>query len=139
MSKSLYEKIGGEPAIHAAVEIFYKKVLADKRISYFFDHIDMKRQAEKQRAFLTFALGGTRQYNGRNMKAAHTKAVKEGLSDVHFDAVLENLALTLKELEVPEELIQEAAQIVETTREDVLGRSPVKKPSLPKREDYEHV
>ena len=138
MSKSLYEKIGGEAAIHAAVEIFYKKVLADKRINYFFDHIDMKRQAEKQRVFLTFALGGARQYNGRNMKAAHTKAVKEGLSDVHFDAVLENLASTLKELKVPEELIQEAAQIVETTRDDVLGRSLVKK-TQSQREDYEYV
>jgi len=32
MSDSLYEKLGGEAAVDAAVDIFYRKVLADDRI-----------------------------------------------------------------------------------------------------------
>lgn len=43
MSNTLFEKLGGEPAVDAAVDIFYKKVLADDRISGFFDGIDMDR------------------------------------------------------------------------------------------------
>ena len=31
---TLYEKIGGEKAIDAAVDLFYRKVLADDRISH---------------------------------------------------------------------------------------------------------
>ena len=33
MSDSIYDRLGGEEAIDAAVEIFYKKVLADERIN----------------------------------------------------------------------------------------------------------
>ena len=36
MSKTLYERIGGEPAVNAAVELFYRKVLNDYRINRFF-------------------------------------------------------------------------------------------------------
>jgi hemoglobin len=48
--------------------------------------------------------------------------VKKGLNDSHFDAVMENLGATLKELNVPDELIAKAAAIAESTRNDVLGR-----------------
>ncbi len=42
---SLYERLGGEPAVNAAVDIFYRKVLADTRISRFFETADMEKQA----------------------------------------------------------------------------------------------
>ena len=32
---TLYERIGGEKAIDAAVDLFYKKVMADNRINRF--------------------------------------------------------------------------------------------------------
>ena len=55
---SLYERIGGKDALDAAVDIFYRKVLADERIKSFFDGVDMKKQKGKQKAFLAFAMGG---------------------------------------------------------------------------------
>jgi hemoglobin len=39
----------------------------------------------------------------------------------HFDAVMEHLGATLHELNVPEELIAEAAGIALGARSDVLG------------------
>ena len=53
MTQSLYDQLGGEPAVNAAVDIFYRKVLADDRISRFFEGVDMEEQAAKQKAFLT--------------------------------------------------------------------------------------
>ena len=41
---------------------------------------------------------------------------------MHFDAVIEHLGATLTDLEVPAELIGEAAAIAESVRESVLGR-----------------
>src|SRR5262245_12480437 len=38
---SLYQKLGGQPAIDAAVEAFYVKVLADNRIKHYFEDINM--------------------------------------------------------------------------------------------------
>jgi hemoglobin len=34
--ESLYAQLGGEPAVNAAVDIFYRKVIADSRINTFF-------------------------------------------------------------------------------------------------------
>lgn len=120
---TLYERIGGEAAVDAAVDKFYDKVLADERIRHFFEGIDMKRQAAHQKLFLTYAFGGLPSYPGRNMRAAHRRLVEEkGLNDTHFDAVIENLAATLRELGVSDDLIAEVATIAETTRADVLNR-----------------
>ncbi len=122
MSDSLFNRLGGEAAVDAAVDIFYRKVLADDRISEFFADIDMDKQAAKQKAFLTMAFGGPNSYTGEDMRKGHAHLVARGLNDSHFDAVVENLGGTLKELGVSDDLIGEVAAIAETTRNDVLGR-----------------
>jgi len=119
---TLYEQLGGEAAVNAAVDIFYRKVLSDYRINRFFDDVNMAQQAAKQKAFLTMAFGGPHNYTGEDMRKGHAHLVKLGLDDSHFDAVIENLGATLVELNVPQELIAQVAAIGESTRNDVLGR-----------------
>ena len=120
--KSLYDQLGGEAAVNAAVDIFYRKVLADNRIKHFFDGVDMAKQAAKQKAFLTMAFGGPNRYTGEDMRKGHAHLVAKGLNDSHFDAVMENLGATLKELNVPGNLIAQCAAIAESVRKDVLGK-----------------
>jgi hemoglobin len=122
MSDTLFEKIGGAAAVDAAVDIFYRKVLADDRINQFFDGVDMEAQAAKQKGFLTMAFGGPHNYTGKDMRDGHAHLVARGLNDSHFDAVMENLGATLTELSVPGDLIAQAAAIAESTRNDVLGK-----------------
>ncbi len=122
MAESLYERIGGEAAVDAAVVLFYKKVLNDHRINRFFTNTDMDHQITKQKAFFTMAFGGPNEYTGADMRTAHAKMVEKGLNESHFDAVMEHLGATLHELEVPEDLIAEAAAIAESTRNDVLSK-----------------
>lgn len=119
MNDSLYKKIGGEAAVDAAVDVFYRKVLADDRISKYFDTVDMDAQRGKQKAFLTVAFGGPNNYSGRDMRAAHAKL---NLTEADFDAVMENLGATLKELNVPDELIGEAAAIAMSVKDEVLNK-----------------
>jgi hemoglobin len=119
---TLYETLGGAPAVDAAVDLFYRKVLSDETISHFFDSVDMERQAAKQRAFITMALGGPNNYTGKDMRAAHAHLVAKGLNDSHFDAVVGHLAATLQELGVGEGPIGEVKALLESVRNDVLGR-----------------
>lgn len=118
---SIYEKIGGAPAVDAAVDIFYRKVLSDDRISEFFDTVDMEGQHVKQKAFLTMAFGGPNNYTGKDMRAAH-KHMK--LTEEHFNAVAENLVETLKELSVPQEYIDEIIAVCLSVKDDVLNVEP---------------
>ena len=119
MSTSLYERIGGEPAVDAAVDVFYRKVLQDPRISSFFDTVDMDLQRAKQKAFLSYAFGGPNKYSGKDLRTAHAHMK---LTEEHFDAVVEHLAATLAELGVPAEYIGEVGAIAESVRGHVLNR-----------------
>lgn len=119
---SIYDEIGGAAAVEAAVDVFYRKVLSDERISHFFETTDMDAQAAKQRAFITMALGGPNNYTGQDMRTAHAPMVKNGLTDLHFDAVVEHLGGTLLELGVPEATVNTIAGALEGLRNDVLNR-----------------
>lgn len=119
---SLYERLGGEAAVQKAVEIFYRKVLSDDRISDFFDGVDMDQQIAKQKGFLTMVFGGPNEYTGKDMREGHKHLVARGLNDSHVDAVIELLGATLKELGAADADIQEVADIANSVRDDVLNR-----------------
>lgn len=119
---TLYERIGGEAAVDAAVDIFYRKVLSDDRVNGFFDDVDMDGQIAKQKGFLTMIFGGPNNYTGKDMREGHKDLVANGLNDSHVDAIVELLGETLKELGVADSDIAEIAGIANGARDDVLNR-----------------
>jgi len=58
---NIYDSIGGVPAVRAAVDDFYTRVLADARLATFFTGTDLDRLKAHQRAFIAAAsrLGAT--------------------------------------------------------------------------------
>ena len=122
MTQSLFEKLGGEPAVDAAVDLFYRKVLNDGRVSRYFDDVDMDAQRAKQKSFLTMVFGGPNDYTGQDLRTAHKQLVDDGLDDSDFDAVAVHLQNTLEELGVPAGLVNEVMGLAASTRDDVLNR-----------------
>ena len=53
------------------MDLFYTKVLADKRVNFFFEDVSMKRQHNKQKQFLSAALGSPVPYTGMDMRKGH--------------------------------------------------------------------
>ena len=122
---TLYEKLGGEKTVKLVVEKFYERVLNDDRINHFFEQVDMLKQKIHQIDFLTYAFEGSERYRGSTMREVHKKLVQErGLSDEHFNAFVEDLVETLKELEISPALIEEALAVAGSVehRNDVLNR-----------------
>lgn len=122
---TLFEKLGGAAAVDLAVDKFYQRVLQDDRIKHFFADVDMVKQRAHQKAFLTYAFGGTDKYDGRYMREAHKELVeKHGLNSEHFDAVAEDLMETLKEMGLPEDLLAEVAAVAAAPqhKRDVLNQ-----------------
>ena len=86
----------------AAVDDFYRRVMADPALSPYFDGIDMRRLKNHQRAFISAAIGGPEPYVGRSMREAHA------LFDIqpeHFDRVVHHLVNTLADLGVADLII----------------------------------
>ena len=45
---SLYERLGGKPAVEAAVGVFYERIMSDKGLIPFFKGVDMVKQKQHQ-------------------------------------------------------------------------------------------
>lgn len=119
---TLFDRLGGAPAIEATVDVFYGRVLADPLLSPMFARVPMARMRAHQQRFLGFAFGGAAEYAGRDLARAHAGLVaRHGLSDRHFDAVLAHLGAALSSLGIAVEQIAEVRAVAESVRSAVLG------------------
>jgi len=122
MIDSLYDLIGGRQAVHAVVESFYHKVLADPALQHFFDGMDVPHQIGVQSMFISMLLGGRVVYSGKDMGAAHAAARERGLDDSHFDAFLAHFRATLEEAGVLPDRRDKILALLEGRRDAILGR-----------------
>ena len=96
---SLFDRLGGEAAISAVVDKFYEYMLVDPIVKHFFETTDMKKQAARQKQFITLVTGGPNKYEGVDMKTAHAKYK---IDQTAFDATWNNLNKALGCFNVPE-------------------------------------
>jgi hemoglobin len=103
---SIYDQIGGGPAVAAAVDDLYARIQGDRELAHYFTGIDMARQKTHLRAFVAAALGGPQLYAGRDMDAAHARL---HVTAPAFDGVVAHLAAALAGLGVPATTIEAIA------------------------------
>ncbi len=101
-SLSLFELIGGAPAIEAAVEELYKRIMADARLAPMFKEERLPQLKKQQADFFTQALGGGAVYRGPSMKEAHAGF---HIGAEQFGQVAEHLQASLQHLGVDNEYI----------------------------------
>lgn len=97
--KSLYDRLGGKPAITAVVDDFVGRVAADSRINGKFANADIPRLKALLVEQICQASGGPCTYTGRSMKATHAGM---GVTSDDFNALVGDLVATLNKFKVPE-------------------------------------
>ena len=97
--QSLYDRLGGKPAITAVVDDFVGRVAADNRINGKFANADLPRLKMMLVDQICQASGGPCTYTGRDMKTAHAGM---GINGSEFDALVRDLVATLNKFKVPE-------------------------------------
>ena len=103
-AQSLYERLGGKPAITAVVDEFVARVAADAKINRYFAAAagDPARLAAFKGQLvdqICQASGGPCTYTGKNMKEAHAGM---GITGAEFDALVGDLVGALDKFKVPE-------------------------------------
>jgi len=101
--KTLYERLGGQPAIQAVANGLVDKILADGRVNQWFVHASSSPAATASykanlAAFLCQSTQGPCNYTGLNMSEAHKG---RGVTSEAFDAVVQDLVSVLDNLKVP--------------------------------------
>lgn len=93
----IFDRIGGPAAVTAAVDDFYRRVMADPLLAPYFDDIDMKRLKGHQRTLLAAAVGEPEPYPST---AAVGAQAPFDIRQDHFDLVVVHLTATLTDLGV---------------------------------------
>lgn len=119
MEKSLYERLGGQPAITAVVDDFVGNVAADSRINGFFARTDIPRLKTLLVEQICAGTGGPCKYTGRSMKLAHAGM---GVGDAQFGALVEDLVKTLDKFGVPAKEKNELLAILGPMKSDIVTR-----------------
>jgi hemoglobin len=119
MHKSLYERLGGTPAIVAVVDDFVGNVAADRRINGFFAHTDIARLKFLLVQQICQGTGGPCVYTGRDMKSTHAGL---GIRGRHFGALVQDLGKTLNKFKVPAREQKELVAILAPMKRDIVTR-----------------
>jgi hemoglobin len=96
-SKSLYDRLGGKPAITAVVDDFIGTVAADSRIDQRFAGANIPRLKTMLVDQICQATGGPCTYTGRSMVDAHRGM---GIKETEFNALVEDLVKSLDTFKV---------------------------------------
>eukprot|EP00397_Hematodinium_sp_SG-2012_P002889 GEMP01002897.1.p1 GENE.GEMP01002897.1~~GEMP01002897.1.p1 ORF type:complete len:1183 (+),score=249.82 GEMP01002897.1:779-4327(+) len=117
---TLFVRIGGEPAVSSVVEEFYDILQQDERVAQFFSSIDVQSLIQHQKEFLMYAFGGKSEHDGPPLGTVHSAL---GLTDDHFDAMVDDLAKVLETLGVGEELKKDVMDVMAGLKPEVMGTS----------------
>lgn len=123
---SLYDRLGGEPAVTAVVDEFVNLAAADPAVN--FVRVGKKRtwdptpeNVEKLKKHLTqfvcSVAGGPQTYEGQDMKTAHQDME---ITDAEFNAIAVDLVAALAKFNVPQQEQNELLAAVETTRGSIV-------------------
>jgi hemoglobin len=105
---SMFERVGGTPAVKALVDAFYEKVWADPQLTRYFEGIDKAQLKGHQAKLITGVLGGPA-YTGRDLGEAHSHL---DITDADFDRVVAHLVAACNELNVPADIISAVGEVL---------------------------
>jgi hemoglobin len=112
---SLYERLGGDPAVSATVTKMYEKILNDDLLKGYFANVDMGKHIKMQKKFLTLVFQNTElnKFTKQSMQKSHKKL---NLKDVHFDRIKCIIEESMLSLNVSKPLVAETVDIAEKFR-----------------------
>jgi hemoglobin len=120
--KSLYDRLGGAPAIQAVASGLVDRILMDKRVNGWFAHAaaspeNTNAYKAQLASFLCAGFGGPCKYTGADMVAAHRG---RGVTSDAFAAVAEDLTEELDQLKVPAKEKGEVMTIVASLKPSIV-------------------
>ena len=120
LTASMYDRIGGGPAVRDVVEQLYEWILADKQLLPYFDGVDISRVKRHMAALLSQVLGGPQAYAGGDLGAAHSRLA---VTPEHYGRVVDLAAAALLLAHAPRDVVAAVEGVLEATRPQIVGQS----------------
>lgn len=118
-NQTLYQRLGGKPAITAVVDDFVANIAGDDRINRRFAKTDIPDLKMKLVDQICVGTGGPCKYTGADMKTVH-RGMR--IRDYEFDALVEDLVKSLDKFKVPAKEKGEVLGILGPMKADIVGQ-----------------
>ena len=125
--KSLYERLGGQPAISKVVSDFVDRAAGDPAVNFTREGHPNHWQATPENVaklkehltqFVVQATGGPQDYHGKDMQSLHTGMQ---ITDAEFTAIANDLKATLVQDQVPAKEQDDLMKVVASTHDQIVG------------------
>lgn len=114
---SLYDRLGGKPAITAVIDEFVGNVANDARINDRFATTDIPKLKGHLVDQVCGATGGPCTYTGRDMKTTHAGM---RITNADFTAMVEDLVSALNTFQVPQTEQKELLGLLGSMKSDIV-------------------
>ena len=115
---TLYDRIGGAPAVDDLIGRFYDRVFADPHLAPFFRGVTFEKLRCMQVELFTAALDGPVEYSGQALGDAHAG---RGIGDRQVSQFLEHLLATLREVGIDEDDAEQVVHRIAMLAPEVTG------------------
>jgi len=120
--KSLYERLGGQPAVQAVANGLVDRILVDNRVNKWFTHAaattaNANAYKAELATFICVGVGGPCHYTGPDMVTEHRG---RGVTSDAFNAVVGDLTAVLDELKVQEREKGEVLRIIGSLKPSIV-------------------
>lgn len=126
---TLYDRIGGQPAIQGLVDDFTATLLADKRVNRAFRKANIANFKSQLSDQLCQAAGGPCTYAGRPMKDVHKGM---GITDAQFNAMTDDFQKSMNNRQIAEADQADLLAAIGQMRPDIVKRA-AKQPAKAKK------
>jgi len=116
--QTLFQRVGGEPAIAELIDRFYDSVVADPELKPFFENVSMIKLRRMQREFFSAALDGPIEYSGRPLGHVHHG---RGITKHQFSLYVGHLIDTLQSFAFKERDVQDIISRINTYADEITG------------------
>lgn len=117
MRTNIFDALGGNAALAAAVDSLYDRLIPDPVTGPYFHGVAMPDLKRHLRIFLAAALGGPAIYRGRDMRSAHAGL---GITSEAWDRTVDHLAGVLADLGVEPALAGEVIGRLAPLRDQIV-------------------
>lgn len=120
MSDTIFDRIGGMPALPQVVRQFYRGIYASQVVGHHFTMMDPEVMIDHQIRFLSTLLGGPAQYTGKDLGSTHAHL---NITEDEFSEVAKILSNSLKDNGVSGDDLDTIMSTVAGTKEEILHGS----------------
>lgn len=117
--RSLYQRLGGEPAVTAVVDDFVANVAANPAINQRFARTDIPKLKKLLGEQICEAAGGGCKYTGRSMRESHRGM---NITPAEFNAMGGDMMKTLEKFKVPPRERDEVMALLGSMNKEIVGQ-----------------